>query len=100
MRKFEYCSVSASRDLGARDYPWSAWTKSYGGQSEKLEVPENQSVLNLLGAEGWELLGPPEVTKMTGVVAAFNHSSGQKNHYIDWAQPYAYTYYFKREIER
>ena len=98
MRKFEYCNVAASRDLSRRDYPWSAWYLTSNLESKELEVPQGMSVLNFMGTQGWELVGPPEVTRMTGVTAAFNHTSGEKDNYIDWAQPFGYTYYFKREL--
>jgi hypothetical protein len=99
MRKFEYCIVSASRDLSKKDYPWSGWFLSYDGHSEELEVPDGKSVLNILGEQGWELVGTPETTRMTGVSRAFNHQTGVTDHFIDWAQPMAYTYYLKRELE-
>jgi hypothetical protein len=99
VRKFEYSIVTSSRDISKKDYPWGVWTLTYGLKSEELEIPDGKSVLNFLGEQGWELVGPPEITRMTGVWGAFNHTTGKKDHYVDWAQPIGYSYYFKRELD-
>lgn len=67
-------------------------------ESSELEVPDGKSVLNFMGEQGWELVGPPDVTRMTAVTSAFNHVSEKQDHYIDYADTVGMTYIFKREL--
>ena len=98
MRRFEYCVLSNSRDMKNRDYPWTGWVAGAGGRSEKLEIGDDESVLDIMGSRGWELVGPPEVTRWAQTSASFNHVSGLIDSYIDLGSAISYTYYFKREV--
>lgn len=92
--RWEYAQLYLHRDTMAPTSPWPRtrrWTGPDGAEQD-LGAETVLAALNRLGAEGWELVGPPEVENVTSVLR--NGTGGERTAAL-WT---AKTFWLRRAV--
>lgn len=78
--------------------PWSPWTVIEGELESEIDFESTTSILNTLGKLGWELVGPPEISRHAIAHRVFNQASGRPDIELDGTWVTGYMYFFKRRL--
>jgi hypothetical protein len=92
---WEYMWIRLSRDVQFEPDEIQYWIFEPESEPREIEVPGEDGssftdLLNKLGSQGWELVGPPIEVK---VAMTYANSKGHYMNYADWTRQ---SYLFKR----
>lgn len=95
MRKWEYAQLRLTCDPGEKGVPVHGWLALPADETwQKLGIlEESRSLINKLGAEGWEMVGGPQTEN---AVFTYKAASGVWHDKGCWVQK---DYWFKRPVE-
>lgn len=95
---WEYAVVAQARDMREDARPARCWVWLPGhDEGQEQETPSAFTVLQRLGAEGWELVAGPETASLIVGVPAKNGLGDVTT--IDGSDWYKRTFWLKRPVE-
>ena len=89
-RAWEYAVLLYTKDPAHAQNPVRAWLTLPGKEQE--EVTDHKGLVNELGSEGWEMVGPPD---MLNAVFTYHASNDTWHDRAYWVEAW---FYFKREV--
>jgi hypothetical protein len=81
---WEYLQLAISREPSPGQWPISSWLhRGQGRDPEEVKGTDPATLLNELGRDGWELVGPPEVLSVISTHVDSGDTSREREHWVE-----------------